>query len=61
MLDSVMDILVNKGYSIDEANDKLGLDLLLYGAVDLSVEDNALIFDKVQSFIGKSKRFDVIA
>ncbi len=59
MLDSVMDILVDKGYSIDDANDKLGVDLLLYGANDLSVEDNALIFEKVQHFIGKSKRFDV--
>ncbi len=59
MLDSVMDILVDRGYSIEEANDKLGVDLLLYGANDLSVDDNALIFEKVQSFIGKSKRFDV--
>ncbi len=59
MLDSVMEILMNKGLTMDEASDRLGVDLLLYGAPDLSYQENIQIFDNVHRFIGKSKRFDV--
>ena len=52
MLDSITDILANKGLG-----DMLNIDLLLKGSDRLSLNENKLIFGHVQTFIAESKRF----
>ena len=56
MLDSILDVLKNKGLSDDRIDQIFGADLLLYGSGELDINENTSIFEAVQLFLWESDR-----
>ncbi len=59
MIDSITDILLNKGLNQTQIDDMLDVQLLLKGSNNLSQKENENIFQAVHIFISDSKRFKV--
>ncbi len=58
MLDTIHDILVGSGFSNEQADAMVDIDLLLKGNPNLSTDINSAIIKTVYKFISASHRFD---
>ncbi len=57
MLDSIMDVLLDKGLSEEKIDELFKVELLLKGSDELTLEENVKIFGAVHLFLEQSNRF----